>query len=52
MVLTDWFKWPVLSQDQARRNALLATVETARYRRDADEAARFVAEANRRRSRA
>lgn len=49
MLLTDWFKWPVLSHDRARRNALRGTLEAARYRREWEDAQQFVDEVNRRR---
>ena len=49
MLLTDWLKWPVLSHDRACRNALRGTVEAASYRRDWEEAQRFVEEVNRHR---
>lgn len=49
MLLTDWYKWPVLSHHQACRNALRGSLESARSRREREDAERFVAEVNRRR---
>lgn len=49
MLLTDWLRWPVLSNDQACRNALRGTLESARYRRDWEDAEAFLREMNRRR---
>ena len=50
MLLKDWFRWPVRSNDQACRNALHGTLESARYRRDWEEAEQFLREMNRRRT--
>lgn len=44
MLLTDLLRWPVLSNDQACRNALHGTLESARYRRDWEDAERFLQE--------
>jgi hypothetical protein len=49
MLLTDWLRWPVLSNDQACRNALRGTLESARHRRDWEDAERFLEEIDRRR---
>lgn len=49
MLLTDWLKWPVLSNDQACRNALRGTLESARYRRDWEDAEQFLREMDTRR---
>ncbi len=50
MLLTDWLQWPVLSHSQACRNALRGSIESARHRREREDADRFVEEVNRRRS--
>lgn len=44
MLLTDLLRWPVLSNDQACRNALHGTLESAQNRRDRDDAERFLRE--------
>lgn len=49
MLLTDLLRWPVLSNDQACRNALNGTLESASYRRDWEDAERFLQEINHRR---
>lgn len=49
MLLTDWLRWPVLSNDQACRNALHGSLESARYRRDREDAERFLEEMDRQR---
>jgi len=48
MLLTDWLKWPVISNDKACRNALRGALESARYRRDWEEAERFLQEVSER----
>ncbi len=49
MLLSDLFNWPVLSHNQACLNALRGTLESARSRREREDADRFVEEVNRRR---
>jgi hypothetical protein len=48
MLLTDWMRWPVLSNDKACRNALRGALESARYRRDWEDAEQFLQEVSER----
>ncbi|HEX6876179.1 MAG TPA: hypothetical protein VF165_11025 [Nocardioidaceae bacterium] len=47
MLLTDLLRWPVLSNDQACRNALHGTLESAQNRRDREDTERFLREMHR-----
>jgi hypothetical protein len=49
MLFTDLLRWPVLSNDQACKNALRGTIESARYRRDWEDAEQFLREVDQRR---
>lgn len=49
MLLTDLFNWPVRSHNQACLNALRGSLESARNRREREDAERFVEQVNRQR---
>jgi hypothetical protein len=49
MWLTDWLRWPLLSHQQSCRNALRHAREIETYRRELEDAERFVDEVARRR---